>query len=523
MIDSLRGVIAFMIDNQEEIWKQTLEHLWITVVALGVAVIVGLLLGVIISRYERLAGPVIGTVGIFQIIPSIALLGFMIPFLGIGVVPAIVALFLYGLLPIVRNTFTGINSVKPSIKEAARGMGMSNTQILTRVELPLAMPVIFAGIRTAFVINVGVATLCALIAAGGLGEFIFRGIALNNVNMIFAGAIPAAILAIFFDALLGTIQKYIKQLIKPVLITVILGIFIIVPYFFVQSMAERSFRGGFPSEFMQRADGYEGLEKLYNLDMETVELEIGLMYQAVKNKDVDVISGFSTDGRIKAYNLRNLIDDKHYFPPYYAAPMVRGATLRKYPELNEVFERIAGKISDEQMAKMNYEVDQNKKAPKAVAKAYLNEIGLKTDVQLDGDPVIVVGSKNFTENFILAEMFAYLIENYANLKVELKLGFGGTKLNIDALANGDIDLYPEYTGTGLLVLINPREEIRKSIIDDKDKVYDFVKEESRKQYDFEWLQPLGFNNTFALMMREEHARQLNIQSISDLSKYLENL
>ena len=153
-----------------------------------------------------------------QTIPSVALLGFLLPLLGIGVVPAIVALFLYALLPIVRNTSTGIEEVDEFVREAARGMGMSDIQILTKVELPLAVPVIFAGIRTATVINVGVATLCALIASGGLGEFIFRGIALNNVNMILAGAIPAAMLAMFFDFVLGILQKFIRQLIKPVLI-----------------------------------------------------------------------------------------------------------------------------------------------------------------------------------------------------------------------------------------------------------------------------------------------------------------
>jgi osmoprotectant transport system permease protein len=134
---------------------------------------------------------VLGVAGVLQTVPSIALLGFMIPLFGIGALPAVIALFLYALLPIIRNTATGIREVDPAVRESAWGMGLSGWQVLTQVELPLALPVLFAGIRTAAVINVGVATLAALIASGGLGESIFGGIALNNTAMILAGAIPA--------------------------------------------------------------------------------------------------------------------------------------------------------------------------------------------------------------------------------------------------------------------------------------------------------------------------------------------
>jgi osmoprotectant transport system permease protein len=154
---------------------------------LFIAVLVGLPLGIYITRKKQLSGVVLGIAGILQTIPSIALLGFMIPVLGIGAKPAIVALLLYALLPIIRNTYTGITGVDEAVKEAAVAMGMSKWQVLFKVELPLAMPVILAGIRTATVINVGVATLASYIAAGGLGEFIFGGISLNNTNMILAG------------------------------------------------------------------------------------------------------------------------------------------------------------------------------------------------------------------------------------------------------------------------------------------------------------------------------------------------
>ena len=149
--------------------------------------------------------------GVIQTIPSLALLGFLLPLVGIGTTPAIIALFLYALLPIVRNTYTGIKEIDPAIKEATIGMGMTHFQMLRYVEFPLAFPVILAGIRTSTVINVGVATLCALIAAGGLGEFIFRGISLNNTQMILAGAIPASLLAIILDGTLGLIQKHYRN------------------------------------------------------------------------------------------------------------------------------------------------------------------------------------------------------------------------------------------------------------------------------------------------------------------------
>ncbi|MDN5212059.1 ABC transporter permease/substrate-binding protein [Fulvivirgaceae bacterium BMA12] len=512
-----------MIDNRGEIWEQTMEHLWITLVAMIIAIFLGTLMGVILTRVKKISGPVISVVGIFQTIPSLALLGFMIPVFGIGVVPAIIALFLYALLPIVRNTYTGILKVDDAVKEAAIGMGMTNLQLLRKVEIPLAIPIIFAGIRTAFVINVGVATLCALIAAGGLGEFIFRGISLNNVNMIFAGAIPAALLALFFDFILSKIQEKVHLWIKPIL-TGFGALFLLVLVFVTfGSSSDKELRAGFPSEFLHREDGFLGLSKVYDLDMETRELDAGLMYEAVKNNDLEVIGGYTTDGRIKAYGLKILTDDKNYFPPYFAAPIVRGATLRKYPELKKVFDLLADKISDEDMAQMNYEVDENKKSPKTVADGFLKSIGLKVQADRTGEADIIIGSKNFTESYVLAQMFATLIENYTNLTVSLKLGFGGTKLNLDALAGGDIDLYPEYSGTGLLVLIKPPSDVINSIIKDKDKVYNYVKDKSREDHDFEWLAPLGFNNTHALLMREDYATERGIENITDLSNYIKSL
>jgi len=520
-MDELMTLFRFIQDNLDEIGEQTVEHIWLTLFSLVIAVIVGVSTGVFLSRRKDLSGPVISFVNVIQTIPSLALLGFLLPLFGIGVVPAIIALFLYALLPIVRNTFTGIEEVDHDVREAAQGMGMTNFQILTKVELPLAVPVMFAGIRTAMVINVGLATLCALIAAGGLGEFIFRGIAVNNVNMVLAGAIPASLLALFFDFVLGLLQKHILVTFKPLLI-VTLVVVILIPVVHFSNTSGDNLKAGFPSEFIHREDGFQGLRKTYQMDIETVEMEIGLMYQALKNHDVDVISGFSTDGRIEAFNLQSLEDNKGYFPPYHAAATVRGGALRRYPELREAFGLIGGRISDEEMIRLNYQVDHFKKSPRDVARTFLESIQLNTSRDNGGNPDLIIGSKNFTESFILAEMFSLLIENYTNLTVDLRLGFGGTKLVFEALKQGEIDLYPEYSGTGLLVILQPDSVVLKSLPRTKEAVFQYVQDKYRSRFDIEWMPPLGFNNTFALMMRKEHAQELGIYSISDLKDYLDS-
>src|ERR1700712_2993498 len=185
----------FMRQQSDKLLEQTIQHIGLTFISLFIAVLIGLPLGIFITRKKQFSGAILGIAGVLQTIPSIALLGFMIPLLGIGAKPAIVALMLYAFLPIIRNTYTGITQVSASVVDAAKGMGMSSSQVLFKVKLPLAMPIILAGIRTATVINVGVATLASYIAAGGLGEVIFGGISLNNTNMILAGGIPGGLLA----------------------------------------------------------------------------------------------------------------------------------------------------------------------------------------------------------------------------------------------------------------------------------------------------------------------------------------
>ncbi len=195
-----------------EIFSKTLTHLKITFLALALAILVALPLGILLYRYASLSKVVLYSVGLLQTIPSIALLALMIPLMGIGAVPAITALFLYALLPILRNTTTGLFAVDPLLKKVAGGIGLNPWQRLRYVELPLAMPSILAGIRTAAVITIGTATLAAFIGAGGLGEFIVTGLALNNTELILRGAIPAAILAIVVELLFEVIElKLIPQ------------------------------------------------------------------------------------------------------------------------------------------------------------------------------------------------------------------------------------------------------------------------------------------------------------------------
>jgi osmoprotectant transport system permease protein len=195
-----------MLRNRSEVLQFTLEHIILVALAMMVAVAIGIPLGIILTRRKSLGRWVLGTVNVLQTVPSLALLGFLIPVPllgGIGSRTAVVALVLYALLPIIRNTFTGVAGVDRAVIEAARGMGMTDGQLLWHVEIPLSLSVIIAGIRVATVISIGTATIAAAIGAGGLGTFIFRGVAMVNNDVILAGAIPAAALAVLADLGLG--------------------------------------------------------------------------------------------------------------------------------------------------------------------------------------------------------------------------------------------------------------------------------------------------------------------------------
>ncbi|MGM7700183.1 ABC transporter permease [Pseudalkalibacillus sp. Hm43] len=185
------------------------EHLYLSFVSILIGILISVPLGIFISRLKKIAEFVIGITAVFQTIPSLALFGFLLPVFGIGSTPAIIALMVYALLPILRNTYTGIVGVDDALIQAGKGMGMTSSQILWKIELPLALPVIMAGIRTATVLTIGVATLATFIGAGGLGDIIYRGLSTLNNELVLAGAVPAAALAIFFDAILKGIEKVV--------------------------------------------------------------------------------------------------------------------------------------------------------------------------------------------------------------------------------------------------------------------------------------------------------------------------
>jgi osmoprotectant transport system permease protein len=481
-----------------EVAQLTLEHLFLVGVSMLIAAGIGFPLGVLMTRKPRLSHPILTFANIVQTIPSLALFGFLIPlpFIGgIGARSAIVALVLYSLLPIIRNTFIGISGVDPAIREAGRGMGMTDRQLLWRVEIPLAMGVIFSGIRVATVLCVGIATIAAAVGAGGLGMFIFRGVSMVDSRLILAGAIPAAALALAADFGLGAIEKRFSKLLCLVLVVGILascsradrivvgsknfteqvilgemvaqqierkthlsvdrrlnlggtlvchdalvagqidtyveytgtGLTAILkeppvrepgiayqkvkdaykarfaiewsePFGFNDTFAiivrktdaqqfnlktisdaaphTASWVAGFFYEFIEREDGYPGLVKTYDLRFPSAPrvMDLGLTYKAVANHQVDFIAGNSTDGLISALGLVVLEDDKHYFPPYDAVPLIRDSVVTKHPEVREALRALGGKISEDQMRRMNYAVDGDHKDVKEVVKDFLASV-----------------------------------------------------------------------------------------------------------------------------------------------------
>jgi osmoprotectant transport system permease protein len=278
-------------------------------------------------------------------------------------------------------------------------------------------------------------------------------------------------------------------------------------------------RVAFDAEFHTRPDGYEGLCRYYGFKFpnEPLQLETGLMYRVLADGAVDVIDAFATDGRIAAYDLLVLEDDRGFFPAYDAAPLVRAETLDAHPELRTVLQRLAGRISDETMRRLNYEMDGKGRKASDVAREFLVAEGLLAgDAQpSDGSAgSITIGGKDFTEQEILGQIMATLIECQTELEVVRKLNLGGTMICFQALQAGDLDLYAEYTGTGLVNILD------REVISDPGESLRVVRKAFEQKYGLIWLSPLGFNNTYTLTMRRKQAQQLGIRTISDLAEYL---
>ncbi|MGE7837232.1 osmoprotectant update ABC transporter permease/substrate-binding subunit OpuFB [Viridibacillus arvi] len=285
-------------ERKGQLLASLLEHIQISFIALFFAVVIAIPLGIYLTNKKKIAESIIGISAVLQTIPSLALLGLLIPLFGIGKIPAIIALVVYALLPILRNTYTGINEVDASLKEAAMAMGMNTRKRLVKVELPLAMPVIMAGIRTAMVLIVGTATLAALIGAGGLGDIILLGIDRNNTALIILGAAPAALLALAFDFLLKQLESlsFKKTVTSLSTISVIALLMIFLPLININEKEEIVIAGKLGSE-------PEILINMYKLLIEdetdlNVQLKPGLgktsfVFNALKSGSVDIYPEFT--------------------------------------------------------------------------------------------------------------------------------------------------------------------------------------------------------------------------------------
>lgn len=483
------------------------QHLQLSLLTLLLAVFLAVPLAVYLSTRKRASNWVLQVAGIFQTIPSMALLGLFIPIMGIGTLPALTALVIYAIFPILQNTITGLQGIDPSLEEAGVAFGMTKWERLKKFEIPLAMPVIMSGIRTAAVMIIGTATLAALIGAGGLGSFILLGIDRNNASLILIGALSSAFLAIAFNLLLKWMEKAKLRTIFAAFAVMVLGLgasytpsllpkpekenlviagklgpepeilanmykilieentdmtvtvkpnfgkttflyealkkgdIAIYPEFtgtvtesllkpapqvghdpgavyqaardgikrqddlaLLKPMAyqntyavavpkkiaqeyglktisdlkkvEGQLKAGFTLEFNDREDGNKGLQKVYGLNLQVSTMEPALRYQAIQSGDIQITDAYSTDAELARYDLVVLEDDKQLFPPYQGAPLMKTALLEKHPELEAVLNKLAGKITADQMSQMNYQVGVEGKSAAQVARDFLIQEGI---------------------------------------------------------------------------------------------------------------------------------------------------
>ena len=505
-------LMKLLIEDFKFFTNLTIEHVLISLLAISIASVLGIILGIIISEYRRFSGLILGTVNILYTIPSIALLGFFITITGVGNTTALIALIIYALLPIIRSTYTGIVNINPLIIEASEGMGSTKLQQLFKVKLPLALPVLMSGIRNMVTMTIALAGIASFVGAGGLGVAIYRGITTNNSAMTFLGSLLIALLALIFDFILGIMEKRLtnhkKTKYKVNFKLIILGLFMIIfgAYFSLNSKKDKTINiatkpmtesyilgqmltelieqdtdlkvnmttgvGGGTSniqpamvkgefdlypeytgtsweavlkkegsydeskfdelqkeykekynleyvnlygfnntyglavnrdiaekynlktysdlakvsnnlifgaeyDFFEREDGYKELQKVYNMNFKKqIDMDIGLKYQAMKDKKIDVMVIFTTDGQLAISDVVVLEDDKKMYPSYRAGTVVRSEILSEYPELKVVLEKLNNILDDKTMADLNYQVESEGKKPEDVAREYLQEKGL---------------------------------------------------------------------------------------------------------------------------------------------------
>lgn len=504
----LKEIGMLLADRRDFFLGLLWEHLEISLIAILIAIVFGGLVGILISEFQKSAKPTLGVINFLYTIPSISMLGFLIPFSGVGNATAIIALTIYALLPMVRNTHTGISNVDPAILEAAKGMGSIRLQMLFKVKLPLAMPMMMSGIRSMVTMTIALAGIASFIGAGGLGVAIYRGITTNNGAMTMAGSLLIALLALGMDFILGVVEKRMqKRSVKAKrtnrilggIAVLVCGAMVVCTIFRSQAkdaihiatkpMTEQYVLGemlellieqdtdleveltqgvgggtsniqpamesgefdlypeytgtawnmvlkqegvytedlfedmqesykqdlnmqwigmygfnntyglvvrreiaeqydlqtysdlsavsdqlifGAEYDFFEREDGYDALCEAYDLNFkETMDLDIGLKYQAINQGKIDVMVIFTTDGQLTASDVLVLEDDKQFYPSYLCGNVIRTEVLEKHPELEAVFQKLTGIMSDSDMAQMNYEVETEGKEPEDVAEEFL--------------------------------------------------------------------------------------------------------------------------------------------------------
>src|SRR5262245_17718249 len=503
-------VVSFWVTHRAELAGLLGQHIMLVTASTVAAVAIGVPLGIFSARRPRLASPLMGIASVVQTVPSLAMFGFLLPVPligGVGARAALVVLILYGVLPIVRTTIAGLRAIDPSIREAGLAIGMTPRELLRQVELPLALPSIVAGVRVAAVVGVGSATIAAAIGAGGLGEYIYRGLSMVDTTVILAGAIPAALLALVVDgsllwlerqlsarrrtrsprrivgaaaaiavvvllssgvaarrasgAIVVASKNFTEQLVLGELVaqtveraglpvarrlnlggtlicdralltgdadvyveytgTALTAIFhqpiqpdsttvfdavrrlyartgrtLLPPLGFNNTFAilvrgsdarakglrtiddaareSPNWRAAFGYEFVGRPDGYPGLAKAYGLQFPSPPrvMDLTLTYRALAAGQVDVIAGDATAGLIKGLDLVQLDDNRHYFPPYDAAPVARAETLLRYPALRAALERLSGRVSAADMRAMNYAADVEHRDIAQIAREFLD-------------------------------------------------------------------------------------------------------------------------------------------------------
>lgn len=382
--------LTYTIENREQILLLLIEHINLTILSVSLAIIIGVPLGILISHFSKINKPVMILANVIQAVPSMALLGFLIPFLGIGVVPSVFMVVLYSLLPIIKNTFTSISGINPQVIEAAEGIGMTKFQVLFKVQIPMALPVIMAGVRISAVTAVGLMTMAAFIGAGGLGYLVFSGIRTANNYQILAGAIPACMLALFIDLLASIIEK------------------------------------------------------------------------AVVPEGINLNNKSSKKGRLLQKCVMGMV-----------------LILTLYTFINAGISKFS-----------------NKKE------------------------TIVVASKDYTEQEIIGNILADLIEYKTDYKVERKLSLGGTQVAFGALKTGEVDIYMEYTGTIYSDMLkhNPLETQATSR-----EIYEICKKEIKEKFNINIGEEWAFNNTYRLAVRQDTAKKYNLKTISDLKKISKNM